>query len=97
MMHLMIPFPVSTSMNEAGFGRLALRRTTMKVAVISPINEDVINDWLQSAAEREVEILDIRIAPGYISRGRDEDIDVREKQDAVPSICLISYAAPVTE
>ena len=84
-------------MSEPGFGRLALRRTTMKVAVISPINEDVINDWLKSAAENGVEVLDIRIAPGYISRGKDKDINAREKQDAVPSICLISYAEAVKE
>ncbi len=84
-------------MSEAGFGRLALRRTTMKVAVISPINEDAINEWLKRAAENGIEVLDIRIAPGYISRGKDGDINARERQDAVPSICLISYAEPVRE
>ena len=84
-------------MSEAGFGRLALRRTTMKVAVISPINEDAINHWLEGAGQQGVEVLDIRIAAGYISRGKGGDIDARERQESVPSICLISYAEPTKE
>ncbi len=84
-------------MSEAGFGRLVSRRTTMKVAVISPINEDAINRWLERAGEQGVEVLDIQLAAGYISRGTGGDIDAREKQASVPSICLISYAEPVKE
>jgi hypothetical protein len=84
-------------MSEAGFGRLVSRRTTMKVAVISPINEDAINRWLERAGERGVEVLDIQLAAGYISRGKGGDIDAREKQDSAPSICLISYAEPAKE
>jgi hypothetical protein len=44
-----------------------------------------------------VEVLDIRIAAGYISRGTGGDVDARERQGSVPSICLISYAEPSTE
>ena len=84
-------------MSEAGFGRLVSRRTTMKVAVISPINEDAINRWLERAGEQGVEVLDIQLAAGYISRGKGGDIDAREKQESVPSICLISYAEPAKE
>ena len=84
-------------MSEAGFGRLTLRRTTIKVAIISPINENAINHWLEDASEQGVEVLDVRIAAGYISRGKGGDVDARERQESVPSICLISYAEPSTE
>jgi hypothetical protein len=84
-------------MSESGFGRLILRHTTVKVAVISPINENAINQWLRGASEQGVEILDIRIGAGYISRGDGAHIDPRERQESGPSICVISYAEPSAE